>query len=429
MTAFAPRGPLLGTAQVPGDKSISHRALMLAALAVGESRIIGLADGADVQATALALRAVGARINADAEGWTVEGVGTGGLLQPQAPLALGNSGTSARLIMGLVASHRLTAILTGDRSLSRRPMERVAQPLRRVGARIETARGGGLPAIVEGLCPALPRHHRLEIPSAQVKSALLLAGLNIPGTTSIEAPPSRDHLERLLPSFGADLEAGGDIIRLRGEAQLKGADLSIPGDASAAAFLTVAASIVPGSAIRIENVGINPFRVGVYEALAGMGADISFSGRRQQNGEPVADLEVRSSSLVGIDVPPELTVRMIDEFPVLFIAAAFASGTTRAQGLSELRVKESDRLSTMASGLRAIGARVDELDDGLAIHGSAGDPIRGGATIASAMDHRVAMSFAVAGLHSAEPVGIDDMRPIDTSFPRFLHVLDALTRS
>lgn len=427
MTAFVPRGPLLGTAQIPGDKSISHRALMLAALAVGESRIAGLSDGADVEATIAALEAMGAKISRDGAMCRVQGVGVGGLLQPEGALALGNSGTSARLLMGLAASHRLKAVFTGDPSLSRRPMDRIVTPLRRIGARIDTAPGTLLPLTVEGVAPALPCHHLLKIPSAQVKSALLLAGLNQPGTTVIEAPPSRDHLERLLPLFGAELDAGDGALRLRGEVELSPVSVSVAGDVSAAAFFTVAALIVPGSAIRIENVGINHFRTGLYELLAAMGGNLAFSGRRTVSGEPVADLEVRHSPLRGCEVPPELVSRMIDEFPILFVAAAFAAGTTRTHGLAELRIKESDRLATMATGLRALGVPVEEIEDGLAVQGSAGEMLPGGAKIAIALDHRIAMSFAVAGLHSVEPVRIDDMRPIDTSFPRFLHTLEALT--
>ena len=428
MKAFEPRGPLRGTARIPGDKSISHRALMLAALAVGESRIDGLSDGGDVSATVDALRAMGAQIRRDRAGCTVEGVGVGGLLQPARPFALGNSGTSARLLMGLITSHPIRAIFTGDPSLSRRPMERIAKPLRSIGARFETAPGGRLPLTMEGIYPALPRRHALEIPSAQLKSALLLAGLNLPGTTIVEAPPSRDHLERLLPLFGARLEIADRELRLRGEAELHPTCLSVAGDPSAAAFLVVAALIVPGSAIRIDNVCVNPHRTGLFEMLVAMGADLRFSGTKMISGEPVADLEARHSSLKGVDVPPELAPRMIDEFPILFVAAAFAEGRTRTGGLAELRIKESDRLAGMAAGLRAIGVRVEEHEDGLGVEGTAGEPISGGATIASLLDHRIAMSFAVAGLHSVEPVGIDDMRPIDTSFPGFLHALEALTR-
>ena len=424
---FAAPAPLVGTAPLPGDKSISHRALMLAALAVGESRIEGLCDGADVMATAAALRAMGAAIEPCADGsWAVCGVGVGGLLQPDAPLDMGNSGTSARLLMGLVASHPIRAVLTGDRSLSRRPMERVAAPLRSIGAAVDSGR---LPLTVSGLAPALARSHRLPIASAQVKSALLLAGLNAPGVTEIIEPaPTRDHLERLLALFGAEVETDGLSVRLRGEAELRPQRLAIPADPSAAAFLAVAAAIVPGSEVRLDGVCVNPRRTGLYRLLADMGADISFGGEREACGEPVADVVVRHSPLRAVEVPPELTIDMIDEFPILFVAAAFAQGETRTSGLGELRLKESDRLAAMARGLKAIGVPVEESADGLAIRGSGGEPIAGGATVAAQEDHRVAMSFAVAGLHAREPIGVDDMGCTATSFPGFAAALEALAR-
>jgi 3-phosphoshikimate 1-carboxyvinyltransferase len=427
MLSYPAREPLRGTARIPGDKSISHRALMLAALAVGRSRIEGLNEGADVRATAAALRAMGARIEREADGsWAVDGVGVGGLLQPQAPLDLGNSGTSARLLMGLIASHPVRAELTGDVSLCRRPMARIAAPLRRIGARID---GDLLPLRIEGLYPAIPTRHRLGLPSAQVKSALLLAGLNTPGWTEIETAPSRDHLERMLPSFGAEIASDGGRIALRGEAGLRPQRLTIPGDASAAAFLAVAALVVPGSEVRIEGVGVSPTRIGLYDMLREMGADIAFSNRREASNEPVADLVVRHGAFTGIDVPPEIAPRMIDEYPILFVAASFARGTTRAHGLAELRFKESDRIAAMAAGLRAIGVRAEESGDGLAVHGSGGDPLPGGAAIDAACDHRIAMSFAVAGLRVKEPIGIAGMNAADTSFPGFLSALEALTPS
>ena len=420
--------PLKGTARIPGDKSISHRALILAALAVGGSRIEGLNDGGDVRSTIAALSAMGARIEGQADGArTVQGVGVGGLLQPEAPFDMGNSGTSARLLMGLVASHPIRAEFTGDASLCGRPMGRLAAPLRRIGARIG---GDRLPLVVEGLYPAIPTRHRLEIPSAQVKSALLLAGLNTPGVTEVvEAAPTRDHLERLLKLFGAEVETDGHRIALRGEAELKPRHLLIPGDASAAAFLTVAALIVPGSEIRIEGVGVNPARTGLYDVLREMGADIVFSNPRLVSNEPVADLAVRHGPLTGVDLPPEIAPRMIDEYPILFIAAAFARGRTRAHGLAELRLKESDRISGMAAGLRAIGVAAEASDDGLIVHGGGGDPLPGGAEIDPGLDHRVAMAFAVAGLHALEPIGVAGMSIADTSFPGFLAALDALAAS
>jgi 3-phosphoshikimate 1-carboxyvinyltransferase len=425
MHAFSPRGPLRGTARVPGDKSISHRALMCAALAVGRSRIEGLNDGGDLQSTRAALQAMGARIETRADGaCTVDGVGVGGLLQPAAPFDCGNSGTSARLLMGLVASHPICAEFAGDASLMRRPMGRVAAPLRRIGARIH---GDLLPLTVEGLYPAVPTRHLLVLPSAQVKSALLLAGLNTPGLTEIVEPePTRDHLERLLFQFGAGIESRDGRIALRGEAELEPQQLLIAGDCSAAAFLAVAALVVPGSDILIPGICVNPTRMGLFDILREMGADITLVNRREPSSEPVADMIVRHSALTGIAVPPEIAPRMIDEYPILFIAAAFARGETRAYGLGELRLKESDRIAGMAAGLRAIGVRVEEQGDALAVHGSGGVPLPGGRTIDPGLDHRLAMSFAVAGLHAREAIGIANMAVVDTSFPGFLSALGAL---
>lgn len=416
---FSPRGPLRGTAEVPGDKSISHRALMLAALTVGESRIANLNPGGDVAATAAALRAMGARIELGADGaWIVHGVGVGGLLQPQAPLDCGNSGTTARLLIGLAASHPIQAVFTGDASLRRRPMARVAAPLRRAGARISDE---ALPLLVEGTCPLAPMRHRLTIPSAQVKSALLLAGLNTPGVTElVETGPARDHLVRMLSLFGAVIETDGERIALTGEAELKPQALHIPGDLSAAAFLIVAALVVPGSDIRIEGAGVNPRRAGLIEMLIAMGGDIVLSNRRERSGEPVADLRVRHSALRAIEVPAEIAPRMIDEYPAFFVAAAFADGTTRARGLAELRLKESDRIAAMAP----LGARAE--GDGLAIAGSGGAALAGGFTVDAGLDHRIAMAYAVAGLMSREPIGVAGMDSVATSFPSFLAALEGL---
>lgn len=426
---FGASRPLRGTARVPGDKSISHRALICAAMARGRSRIEGLSEGSDVGATAAALRAMGVGIARERDGWAVDGVGAGGLLQPEAALDLGNSGTSARLLAGLVASHPISATFTGDASLSRRPMARVATPLGRIGAEVAMAPGGRLPLTVRGLCPAVPRAHRLDVPSAQVKSALLLAGLNIPGLTRIVEPvPTRDHSERMLKRFGADLAVEGADIVLRGEAELKPRALAVPGDLSAAAFLIAAALLVPGSELRLEGVGVNPTRTGLLDLLAGMGADLAVSNPSDCEGEPVADLVVRHSPLRALDVPPDIAPRMIDEFPIFFVAAAFAEGVTRTRGLAELRVKESDRLAAMASGLAAIGARVEEHEDGLTIAGSSGEPLAGGATLDARLDHRVAMSFAVAGLHSQQPVSVAGMSAADTSFPGFAALLESLAR-
>jgi 3-phosphoshikimate 1-carboxyvinyltransferase len=405
---------------------------MLASLAVGESRIEGLLEGEDVLATAAAMRAMGATIERGTDGaWIVSGVGVGGLLQPEQALDMGNSGTSTRLLMGLVASHPITATFTGDASLSRRPMNRVIEPLSLMGADVTASPGGRLPLMLRGLCPAVPIAYRLPVASAQVKSAVLLAGLNTPGITRVIEPvPTRDHSERMLKGFGADLtvelEKGERHIRIRGEAELRPQHITVPGDPSSAAFPIVAALIVAGSAITIENVGVNPTRAGLYEALRMMGAEIAFSNLREVGGEPVADITACFSTLSGIDVPPELAPSMIDEYPILCVAAAFAQGRTVMRGIEELRVKESDRIAAMAEGLRAIGARVEELPDGLIVEGTGGDPLPGGATVASLLDHRIAMSFAVAGLNCLAPVTVDGMSPVATSFPGFTDLLEQL---
>lgn len=422
---FGPSGPLRGETAVPGDKSISHRALMLSAVAKGASRIYGLSTGGDVRSTAAALRRMGVAMAEEDGVWRVEGVGTGGLAPPEGALDMGNSGTSARLLMGLIASHPIRAELTGDSSLSKRPMERVAGPLRTIGAAIEASEGGTLPLTVTGIAPAFPRHHRLTVASAQVKSALLLAALNTPGTTRVTEPvPTRDHSERMLRQFGAEIDiveepGGGRTIALTGETELKPQDVHVPGDPSSAAFVAVAALIVPGSDILIRNIGINPLRMGLFDALRAMGGDIALENEREACGEPVADLRVRHSRLRAARIAPHAVPSMIDEFPIFFIAAAFAEGVSRTSGLRELRVKESDRIAAMADGLRTIGVTVEESEDGLVVHGSGGAPVPGGATIASRLDHRIAMSFAVAGLHAAKPVTVDCMAPVDTSFPGF----------
>jgi 3-phosphoshikimate 1-carboxyvinyltransferase len=427
-----PSGPLAGTVAVPGDKSISHRSLMLSALAVGESRIEGLLEGEDVLATAAAMRAMGADIERGADDvWRVNGVGVGGLLQPGEALDMGNSGTSTRLLMGLVSSHAITATFIGDASLSKRPMGRVIEPLSRMGADITASPGGRLPLMVRGLCPAVPIEYTLPVASAQVKSAVLLAGLNTPGITRVIEPiATRDHSERMLKGFGADLSVEvtnqGRIISLSGEAELKPQSIVVPGDPSSAAFLVVAASIVPGSDIVVANVGLNPTRAGLFEVLRMMGADITEENPRIVGGEPVADLRVRHAALRAVDVPHHLAPSMIDEYPVLFVAAAFAEGRTVARGAHELRVKESDRIVAMAQALGACGVRTEEFEDGLAIQGSGGEPIPGGGTIASQLDHRIAMSMVVAGLAAKTALVIDDVSPIATSYPNFFETLDAL---
>jgi 3-phosphoshikimate 1-carboxyvinyltransferase len=416
--------------RVPGDKSISHRSIMFGALAVGETRVSGLLEGEDVMATAEAMRKMGASIEKHGDEWHIHGVGVGSLLEPESPLDMGNSGTSTRLLMGLVASHGITAQFTGDASLSKRPMGRVIDPLSTMGAHFEASEGGTLPLTMRGALPAVPITYRLPVASAQVKSAVLLAGLNTPGiTTVIEPVPTRDHSERMLRGFGAELEVeevdGERVIRIHGEADLKPQNVVVPGDPSSAAFFIVAALITEGSDLIIENVGLNPTRAGLIQVLRDMGGQIEELDRREVGGEPVADLRVRHSALTGMEVDPAVAPSMIDEFPVLFVAAALANGTTITSGLDELRVKESDRLSAMAAALTLAGAHVEEREDGLIIHGTGGAPLPGtsGEPVTTHLDHRIAMSMAVAGLASRDGVEVDDTSPIQTSFPNFTDLL------
>ena len=406
---------------------------MLSALAVGESRIEGLLEGHDVLATAAAMRAMGADIIRDDRGiWHVHGVGVGGLLQPATALDMGNSGTSTRLLMGLVASHAITTTFIGDASLSKRPMGRVIDPLSLMGADITPSPGGRLPLMVRGVCPAVPITYTLPVASAQVKSAILLAGLNTPGITRVIEPvPTRDHSERMLAGFGAELNVESDAtgvrtITIRGEAELKPQNIIVPGDPSSAAFLIVAALLVPGSSVTIANVGLNETRAGLFKVLRAMGADIAEAQPRIVGGEPVADLIVTHSALKGITTDPAIVPSMVDEFPVLFIAAALAKGRSVFRGLEELRVKESDRITVMAKGLRTIGVNVEEIPDGLIIEGRDGDPFISDTSIAAELDHRIAMSFAVAGLVSQSGVTIDDMSPVATSYPAFFDQIAAL---
>lgn len=429
---FTQSRPLKGRLRVPGDKSISHRSLMFAGLAVGKSRITGLLEGEDVLATAAAMRQLGAEVERGADGaWTVHGAGLGSLLEPKAALDMGNSGTSTRLMLGLLASHGLTATFVGDASLSGRPMNRVIEPLSQMGASFEASPGGTLPLMLRGALPAVPITYRLPVASAQVKSAVLLAGLNTPGITRVIEPvATRDHTERMLTGFGAKLEVaeenGERVIAIHGEADLKPMDVTVPGDPSSAAFFLVAASIVPGSDLVVENVGLNPTRAGIVTVLKQMGADIEELSPREVGGEPVADLRVRHAPLTGIEVDPAIVPSMVDEFPALFVAAALAEGTTVTRGLEELRVKESDRISVMAAALTAAGAKVEETEDGLTIHGSGGEPLRGTANraVATHLDHRIAMSMAIAGLASRDGVEVDDTAPIATSFPTFMDLLE-----
>ena len=427
-----PAGALVGRVRVPGDKSISHRALIIGALAVGESVLSGLLDGDDVLATAAALRALGAEIERHDDGtWRVHGVGVGGLGEPDRPLDLGNSGTGVRLLIGLVASHPLVAFFTGDASLRTRPMARVIGPLTEIGASFITRSGDRLPLAVTGAAAPLPIRYRLPVASAQVKSAVLLAGLNAPGqTTVIEPIPTRDHTENLLRHFGAavtvDDADGGRVISLVGQPELTAQRLTVPGDPSSAAFLAVAAAIVAGSEVTIEGVGVNPLRAGVFECLGEMGAEIDFTNRRRLAGEPVADLVVRAGALRAIEVPSERAPAMIDEYPILAVAAAFAEGRTVMRGIAELRVKESDRIHAMAEGLEACGVAVEELQDGLIIDGHGGRPPPGGVTVRTYMDHRIAMSFLVLGLAAERPVTVDTGAMIPTSFPGFAELLTSL---
>jgi 3-phosphoshikimate 1-carboxyvinyltransferase len=430
---FLAKGPLTGRIRVPGDKSISHRSIMLGALALGETRVTGLLEGEDVLATAAAMRALGATIERQKNGdWLVAGIGTGTLLQPAGALDMGNSGTSTRLLMGLVSSHPITACFIGDASLSKRPMGRVITPLSEVGARFTTYPGGRLPLIVDGTDTPVPITYRLPVASAQVKSAVLLAGLNTPGvTTVIEPVPTRDHSERMLRGFGADLSVdyddddGARVIRLTGQPGLTGRDIVVPGDPSSAAFFVVAALIVPGSDLVIENVGLNPTRAALFDVLRQMGGQIDEVDRREVGGEPVADLHVRASTLTGIVVDPAVVPSMVDEFPVLFVAAALAQGRTVTSGLEELRVKESDRIAAMRAALALAGARVTETEDGLIIDGSGGRLLSGtgNGAVTTHLDHRIAMAMAVAGLASEGGVTVDDTRPIATSFPVFERLL------
>jgi len=431
LTSSRPTQPLSGSIRVPGDKSISHRALMFAGLAVGETGIAGLLEGEDVLRTAAAMRALGAEIVQDMPGaWRVSGRGIGGLREPADVLDMGNSGTAARLLCGILASHDLFAVMTGDASLRRRPMRRVTDPLQACGARFHGREGGRLPLAIRGARDALPIEYRLPVASAQVKSALLLAGLNAPGWTRIEEPePTRDHSERMLRHFGAEVlveQAGnGRIASVMGQPELRAADVVVPGDPSSAAFPLVAALIVPGSVVTVQGVGLNPLRIGLFAALREMGARLDVANERLEGGEPVGDVTATYSGLRGADVPPERAPSMIDEYPVLAVAAACATGSTRMRGLAELRVKESDRLSATAAMLAVNGARVEIEGDDLVVHGGKSPPA-GGGRVETHMDHRIAMSALVLGLATSAPVGVDDAAFIDTSFPGFAALMRGL---
>ncbi len=424
---------LTGRAEVPGDKSISHRSLILGALSVGETRVTGLLEGQDVLDTARAMQAFGADVSKDEAGvWHVHGVGVGGFAEPDQVIDCGNSGTGVRLIMGAMATSPITATFTGDASLNGRPMARVTDPLALFGTQTVGRSEGRLPMTIVGADAPVPVRYAVPVPSAQVKSAVLLAGLNAPGkTVVIEKEATRDHTERMLAGFGAEIsvaetEAGREIT-LTGQPELKPQDIVVPRDPSSAAFPVCAALITPGSDVLVPGIGLNPTRAGLYDTLRDMGADMTFENMREEGGEPVADLHARySPDMKGIEVPPERAASMIDEYPILSVVAANATGRTMMAGVKELRVKESDRIDAMATGLRANGVSVDEGEDWWAVDGLGPQGVPGGATCATHLDHRIAMSFLILGYAAQRPVGVDDGQPILTSFPIFTGLMTDL---
>ncbi len=423
---------LKGRVRVPGDKSISHRALMFGALSLGTTRITGLLEGEDVINTARAVTALGAPAKQEGDTWVVMGRGVGGLAQPDAPIDFGNSGTGTRLMMGVIAGHPITVTMTGDKSLSMRPMRRVLGPLKKMGLEVVEDRET-LPLTLRGSDTLVPIIYELPVPSAQVKSAILLAGLHAPGeTTVIETEPTRDHTERMLRFFGADIRTemkdGKTHITVKGEAELKGRDVIVPGDPSSAAFLICAALLVPGSDVTVEGVLVNETRTGLYTTLQEMGADITFTNPREEGGEPIADIRARYSTLKGVSVPAERAPSMIDEYPVLAAVAAFAHGDTIMHGLSELKVKESDRLAATAAGLEANGVNATVDGETLIVHGMGGK-VPGGGVVATHLDHRIAMAFLTMGLSSETPVTVDDTAMIATSFPEFIGLMEKLGAS
>ncbi|HQT64964.1 MAG: 3-phosphoshikimate 1-carboxyvinyltransferase [Acidocella sp. 20-57-95] len=429
--ATRPSSPLSGEVSVPGDKSISHRALMFGALAVGQTRISGLLEGEDVLRTAAAMRALGAEISRDGADWLVAGRGIGGLTAPEDVLDMGNSGTAARLLAGILASHDIFSVMTGDASLRKRPMKRVIEPLKACGAVFTARPGDRLPMSIQGARDALPLTYTLPVASAQVKSAVLLAGLNARGITEVTEPePTRDHSENMLRHFGAQVQVEtlgkGRVIRLTGQPELRGADVTVPGDPSSAAFPIVAGLLVPGSRLTILAVGLNPLRTGLFECLREMGAELTIRNPRMQGGESIGDVVVDYTQLAAVDVPAERAPSMIDEYPILAIACAFARGTSRLRGLAELRVKESDRLAATAAMLRAGGVLVEIEGDDLIIHG--GTPA-GGGLVETHMDHRLAMSALVFGQATHAPMQIDDASFIETSFPGFVTLMRGLGAS
>ena len=424
---------LSGVANVPGDKSISHRSLILGAMAVGETRIAGLLEGEDVLDTARAMRAFGAEVTDHGSGeWSVFGVGVGGFAEPENVIDCGNSGTGVRLIMGAMATSPITVTFAGDASLNKRPMARVTDPLALFGAQTVGRTGGRLPMTIVGAADPVPVRYGVPMPSAQVKSAVLLAGLNAPGqTVVIEKEATRDHTERMLAGFGAEIsteEANeGRIITLTGQPELKPQTITVPRDPSSAAFPVCAALITEGSDVLVPNIGLNPTRAGLFTTLRDMGAELHYENEREEGGEPVADLRARfSPNMKGIEVPPVRAASMIDEYPILSVVACFAIGQTVMRGVKELRVKESDRIEAMATGLRANGVEVEEGDDWWIVHGRGHGDVRGGAICASHLDHRIAMAFMVLGLATNKPVNVDDGGPIATSFPVFEPLMTGL---
>ena len=429
-------GPLKGIIRIPGDKSISHRSLMFGGLAAGETRISGLLEGEDILATGRAMQAMGAVMRKEDDVWIINGVGNGCLLEPEAPLDFGNAGTGVRLTMGLVGTYGFSAIFTGDASLRSRPMGRVLDPLRLMGAQVQAEEGDRLPVTLRG--PRIPRPitYRVPMASAQVKSAVLLAGLNTPGVTTVVEPVmTRDHTEKMLAGFGAELEVdtatdGVRTISLQGQGALRGQVIDVPGDPSSTAFPLVAALLTPGSDVTIENVLMNPTRTGLLTTLIEMGADIEIIDPRQAGGEDVADLRVKASDLKGVRVPAERAPSMIDEYPVLAIAAAFAEGRTVMEGVEELRVKESDRLAAVVAGLKLNGVDCEEGPDWLTVDGVPGGKGIGASAsslaVATHLDHRIAMAFTVMGLASERPVTIDDSTMIATSFPEYMDLMSGL---
>ena len=423
---------LQGTVHVPGDKSISHRALMIGGLAVGKTRIEGLLEGEDVLKTSKALGHLGVVIEKNATGsWLVKGRGVCGLAEPAQVLDMGNSGTAARLLIGVLAAHPFSATLSGDESLNSRPMGRIIDPLKEMGAIFHARSGGRLPISMTGLADPLPIEYELPVASAQVKSAILLAGLGAAGKTRvIEPKPTRNHTELMLRHFGAEVDVldfadGARAVTVQGQPELTARDVNVPGDISSAAFPMAAALLMPGSKVIIKDVGINPLRAGLVEILKKMGGAITLENLSTEAGEPVADLIVEGSLLHGVNVPPDQAPSMIDEYPILAVCAACAKGTTRLEGLGELRVKESDRLDSMARGLEACGVHIEEGEDFLIIHGEGLVP-QGGAKIRTALDHRIAMAFLVLGAVAKKPIVIDDAEPIETSFPGFVKLMNGL---